>query len=260
MNKIDFSCPKCGCENTVKVTPKMFDGTSTGQWMWWGIMIIIGIIIATAFGCSRSVESRRSNSEFVDCKTSTTDSLGIAEMRKELFSLLPQQRKEFYQQFLFRDNATFNENIRKQYEEVETFWNETERLIDWMPLEYKYEFWDMAYDKIASEMTRLKRQHILLGEVFDELAHQKDAGEALSLLESSLKKAVALAKGDQTVVMAPAELETKRAFPRLFASVAAEKESVIPRIVGIATDYAHVAQAQKHPGKRANELEVRVFP
>lgn len=44
MNKIDFSCPKCGCENTVKVTPKMFDGTSTGQWVWWGIMIIIGIL------------------------------------------------------------------------------------------------------------------------------------------------------------------------------------------------------------------------
>lgn len=44
MDKIDFSCPKCGCENTVKVTPKMFDGTSTGQWVWWGIMVILGIL------------------------------------------------------------------------------------------------------------------------------------------------------------------------------------------------------------------------
>ncbi len=44
MEKVDFSCPKCGCENTVKVTPKMFDGTSAGQWVWWGIMIVLGIL------------------------------------------------------------------------------------------------------------------------------------------------------------------------------------------------------------------------
>ena len=44
MEKLDFSCPKCGCENTVKVTPKMFDGTSAGQWVWWIIMIVLGIL------------------------------------------------------------------------------------------------------------------------------------------------------------------------------------------------------------------------
>lgn len=221
---------------------------------------VLGIIMATAFGCSRHQEDRHSASGPGPCAKTTADARSISEMRKELFALLPQQRKEFYQQFLFSENAAFNEIIRKRYEEVESFWNDTERRIDWMPLEYKYEFWDMAYDKIDVEKTRMKQRWGFLKGLLDELDHGENAGEKLALLESSLRKMVSTTKGDRTVSLTPDEMGTKRAFPQLFASVADNGEEVIPRILGIAADYARIVQAQKYPGKRANELEGRVFP
>ncbi len=49
MNKIDFSCPKCGCESTSRCSLGMFDGLGTGHYVWWGISLVLIVITRGAF-------------------------------------------------------------------------------------------------------------------------------------------------------------------------------------------------------------------
>ena len=219
------------------------------------LMLTIAVAVLVMISASCRCSSHRSDT--------AENPTGRDREKLDAFYLLDrQQRREFYRQYLFRENATFNESIRKSTEEVEFFWTETERRVSWMPLERQLEFWDFVCDMIEAEQKRVKMANPLLREFLGGIDDDtgSKAEESISVLESTFRKEIARRAGAPSVAFTKEELEVREAFPKLVSDVAAGGEKVVDRVLERAAKYARVVMSRQYPERRGRELDLRVYP